>query len=247
MLGIGRVKKYFNDRRVMQNFRKELDTFRASEAKTKSRFPLREEDLYPCLHDNTPYTAFDRHYVFHVAWACRIVQTINPAVHIDFSSSLYFCSTVSAFVPTKFYDFRPAKLNLSGLDSLEGDLTKISFPDNSVESLSCLHTIEHVGLGRYGDPIDYDGDIKAIAELKRVVKPDGSLLFVTPVGKARIQYNAHRIYSYDQVMEHFSGFELKEFSLVPDSDEEGGLIRNASKEQSDRQKYGCGCFWFVKK
>jgi SAM-dependent methyltransferase len=244
---INRVKRRLKLRREMAEFQKQLETFRAAEAKTKKRFALNDEDIYPCLYDNTPYTAFDRHYVFHVAWACRIVKEVNPQVHIDFSSSLYFCSTVSAFVPTKFYDFRPAQLNLSGLESLEGDLTKIAFPDNSVESLSCLHTIEHVGLGRYGDPIDYDGDLKAIAELKRVVKPGGSLLFVTPVGRARIQYNAHRIYAYDQVLEYFSGFELREFSLVPDKEEDGGLIRNATKEMSDQQSYGCGCFWFVKK
>lgn len=244
---LGRLRKYRSDKRKLSKFRRELDTFRASESKTVSRFPLREEDLYPCLDDNTAYTGFDRHYVYHVAWACRIVKLINPKVHIDFSSSLYFCTTVSAFVPTKFYDFRPAQLDLNGLESLKGDLTNIGFPDNSVESLSCMHTIEHVGLGRYGDPIDYDGDIKAIKELKRVVRPGGSMLFVTPVGKRRIQYNAHRIYSYDQVIHHFEGFELKEFSLVPDRGEQGGLIRNASKEFADQQSYGCGCFWFVKK
>lgn len=244
---INRVKRRLRHRKEMQAFRQQLETFRSSESKTKKRFPLNEEDLFPCLHDNTQYTAFDRHYVFHVAWACRIVALIKPEVHIDFSSSLYFCTTVSAFVPTRFYDFRPAQLELNGLESLEGDLTRIAFPDNSIESLSCLHTIEHVGLGRYGDPIDYDGDLKAIAELKRVVKPGGSLLFVTPVGRSRIQYNAHRIYSYDQVLEYFSGFELREFSLVPDNPEEGGLIRNADKELSDKQSYGCGCFWFVKK
>lgn len=244
---LGGLKRFVKNRIKMRKFKEELQAFRDSESKTSSRFSLKEDDLYPCLNDNTPFTGFDRHYVFHVAWACRIVKEINPTVHTDFSSSLYFCTTLSAFVPTKFYDFRPAQLDLSGLDSLQGDLTKISFPDNSVESISCLHTIEHVGLGRYGDPIDYDGDLKAIAELKRVTKPGGSLLFVTPVGKARIQYNAHRIYSYDQIIKYFEGFELKEFSLVPDHGDDGGLIRNASKELSDKQLYACGCFWFVKK
>ncbi len=244
---IGRIKARLRRKREYKAFLEQMNQFRASAAKTKSRFPLREEDIYACLHDNTSYTPFDRHYVFHVAWACRTVKKVNPKVHIDFSSSLYFCTTVSAFVPTKFYDFRPAKLNLAGLDSLQGDLTKISFPDNSVESLSCLHTIEHVGLGRYGDPIDYDGDVKAINELKRVVKPGGSLLFVTPVGQPRIQYNAHRIYAFEQVKELFSGFELREFSLVPDSDEVGGLIQDADPGLVAQQKYGCGCFWFVKK
>lgn len=242
-----RLRKYFNDQQQLSRFKRELGEFRKSEAQTTTRFTIKDEDLFPCVHDNTSETGFDRHYVFHVAWACRVVKQINPKVHIDFSSSLHFCTTLSAFIPVQFYDIRPANLDLDGLESLKGDLTKIEFPDNRVESLSCMHSVEHVGLGRYGDPIDYDGDLKAIRELKRVVRPGGSLLFVTPVGKSRIQFNAHRIYSYDQVMEYFSGFDLKEFSLVPDNEADGGLIRNATKEMSDKQRYGCGCFWFIKK
>lgn len=244
---LNQLRKYFNNRPGQKRFRKEYAAFRESETNTSSRFSLREEDLFPCLNDNTSETAFDRHYVFHVAWASRIVKKINPSLHVDFSSSLNFCTTISAFIPTKFYDFRPAQLDLEGLESLQGDLTKITLADNSVESLSCMHVVEHVGLGRYGDPIDYDGDLKAIAELKRIVRSGGSLLFVTPIGKPRIQFNAHRIYSYEQIINYFSGFELREFSLVPDRPEDGGLVRNANKEMADKQKYGCGCFWFVKK
>jgi SAM-dependent methyltransferase len=106
-----------------------------------------------------------------------------------------------------------------------------------------MHTIEHVGLGRYGDPLDPEGDLKAISELKRVLKPGGDLLFVTPVGKPTIAFNAHRIYSYEQVRDFFSPLELKEFSLVPDS---GGLLVNADPALVAAQAYGCGCFWFRK-
>ncbi|NDC42314.1 MAG: DUF268 domain-containing protein, partial [Chitinophagia bacterium] len=56
----------------------------------------------------------------------------------------------------------------------------LPFESDSIPSLSCMHTIEHVGLGRYGDQLDPQGDLKAIAELKRVVQPGGDLLFVTP-------------------------------------------------------------------
>lgn len=244
---MGRLGAYLRYKRDVKRLRTDLNAFRASEAKTKSRFTLREEDLRPFLGDKTQNTSFDRHYVYHVAWACRVVKDINPQVHVDFASSLHFCTTISAFVPTKFYDYRPAKINLQGLESLPGDLTKMAFADNSIESLSCMHTIEHVGLGRYGDPIDYDGDLKAIAELKRVVKPGGSLLIVTPIGKPCIQFNGQRIFSYAQMLEYFNGFELKEFSLIPDSDATGGLIRNASGALADQQTSGCGCFWFIKK
>jgi hypothetical protein len=213
----------------------------------KHRFPMRLRDVYPCLFENTPYTRFDTHYVYHTAWAARKVKEIGAHEHTDIASSLYFSSIVSAFVPVTFYDYRPAHLNLSGLESKSADLLKLLFEDDSIVSLSCMHTVEHVGLGRYGDTIDPDGDIKAAKELSRVVKPGGSLLFVVPIGKPRIQFNAHRIYSYNMVIEMFPDFETKEFSLIPDNALEKGIIDNASPDEADNQEYGCGCFWFIKK
>lgn len=210
------------------------------------RFPTPLSAIQPTLFENIPFTRFDTHYIYHTAWAARKVKEIDSEFHTDISSSLYFSSIVSAFKPVRFYDFRPAQLNLSNLTSEANDLSKLTFPDNSIDSLSCMHTVEHVGLGRYGDPIDPDGDIKAANELSRVVSKNGNLLFVVPIGKAKIQFNAHRIYSYQIVMDMFPGFTLKEFSLIPDNALGKGMIVNATKEQSDKQDYGCGCFWFVK-
>ena len=120
----------------------------------------------------------------------------KPEFHIDISSTLYFCSIVSAFIPIKFYDYRPVKLNLEKLYTGSADLLSLPFEEGSVNSLSCMHVVEHIGLGRYGDPLDPDGDLKAISELIRVLAPDGNLLLVVPVGKkSRIMFNAHRIYS----------------------------------------------------
>jgi SAM-dependent methyltransferase len=201
----------------------------------------------PFLDDATGVTHFDRHYVYHIAWACRVVKEINPEVHVDFSSSLHFCTALSAFIPVEFYDYRPAQLGLDNLKSLHGDLTAIQLPDNSVQSLSCMHTVEHVGLGRYGDPIDFYGDVKAIAELKRITAPGGSLLFVVPVGQQRIEFNGQRIYAFETVMKQFDGLELREFSLIPDHADAGGLIRNCDPKLVAAQKNGCGCFHFVKK
>ena len=98
-----------------------------------------------------------------------------------------------------------------------------------------MHTIEHIGLGRYGDEINPVADLIAISELKRVTIKNGTLLLVVPVGKPKIVYNAHRIYSYDMVMNMMEGFYLKEFSMVYDNCD---FINKT---------YGCGCFWFIKK
>lgn len=221
--------------------------FCTAASKTRTRFFMARGTDYPIYNEATANTGFDRHYVYHTAWAARIVAQTRPKAHTDISSSLYFAAIVSAFCPIFFFDYRPPKLALEGLTTESCDLLKLPFEDSSLESLSCMHVIEHVGLGRYGDPIDYDGDLKAIAELRRVIKPKGSLLFVVPIGQPEIHFNAHRIYSYRQVIESFPDFELLQFALIPDSDREGGLAIDPSESLADAQRYGCGCFWFRKK
>ena len=227
---------------------KDFFRFRLAMQKNKDmRFPVRFLDTLPCLFEKTPFTRFDTHYVYHTAWAARVVKALGVQKHTDISSSLYFSSIVSAFVPVQFYDYRPAQLNLSGLSSLSADLLALPFEDNSISSLSCMHTVEHVGLGRYGDKIDSRGDIEATKELSRVVAHGGSLIFVVPIGKPKVEFNAHRIYSYDMVIEMFPDFVVKEFSLIPDNALTEGMMYNASQEDADKQRYGCGCFWLIKK
>jgi len=201
---------------------------------------------YPCLGDRTLATNFDRHYIYHPAWAARILAQIGPELHIDISSSLHFVSLVSAFVPVKFYDYRPADLRLSNLTCEKADLLALPFEDQSVHSLSCMHVVEHVGLGRYGDSLDPDGDVKAMRELQRVLALGGSLLFVVPVGRPCIRFNAHRIYSSDQISRCFSELRLEEFTLIPELAEGGPPIRDAGDDRVEQEDYGCGCFWFKK-
>jgi hypothetical protein len=106
-----------------------------------------------------------------------------------------------------------------------------------------MHTVEHIGLGRYGDPLNPDGDLKAIRELQRVVQPGGHLLFVVPVGKPRLVFNAHRIYGAEMIREYFSGWTLRDFSLVDDAQQ---FHSPAPFPLADAQSYGCGCFWWQK-
>lgn len=220
-----------------------LKEFEAFKKLNDSRLPVSKDDLYPCLDDKTSTTHFDAHYIYHPAWAARIIQSTAPAKHVDISSTLAFCTLLSAFVPTDFYDFRPAKLDLDNLRSMPGDLTGLDLADNSIPSLSCMHTIEHVGLGRYGDPLDPEGDMKAIRELTRVCSIGGNLLVAVPVGKKRIMFNAHRIYDAEEFAGYFKDFKVIDFSLVTD---DNAFINNASYQLASAQNYGCGCFWFRK-
>lgn len=230
-------------KRVGRFFEYWSEFFRFKKMNSNNKSTVHLSDTYPCLNDKIKNTPFDAHYTYHPAWAARIIAQTKPSEHTDISSILYFGTMLSAFVPVKFYDYRPAAVSISNYTSGFADLKKLSFPDNSIESISCMHTIEHIGLGRYGDELDADGDIKAIEELKRVTKPGGTILFVTPVGKPRIEFNAHRIYSFERIAEYFSPLTLKEFSLIPDT---GGFIENANPSLVKEQQYGCGCFWFIK-
>lgn len=212
-----------------------------------SRFTLRLVDLKLCLTDATSTTGFDRHYVFHTAWAARILAKSMPEMHTDISSSLYFISNVSAFIPIRFLDYRPANLGLSAVKEEAVDILNLPFADDSISSLSCMHVVEHIGLGRYGEAVDSDGDIKAIQELKRVLSFQGQLLFVVPLAaNPCIQFNAHRIYSFEQVVSMFDGLALDQFSLIPDKTEDGNLISWPTEELLARQTYACGCFLFRK-
>jgi SAM-dependent methyltransferase len=239
------LKNMYFHLHTLDNRRQFFNNYLAFRKNNDNRFSLKWSNRFPCLGEATATTGFDAHYIYHPAWAARIIAETKPEFHIDISSTLTFCSIVSAFVPVKFYDYRPANLTLTGLDCGQADLLKLPFADGSIKSLSCMHTIEHVGLGRYGDPIDPTGDLKAMAELTRVLALGGNLLFVVPIGQPKLMFNAHRIYSYQMIINAFSDLQLKNFTLIPSSNKQTPNF-NATKEESDKEDYACGCFWFTK-
>lgn len=212
--------------------------------KSDGRLKFKIKDLNPKIKDKTKETNFDLHYIYHPAWAARILFKTKPEKHIDISSTIHFSSLISSFIKTEFYDYRPADITLDNLKSEKADLNNLPFGDNSINSISCMHTVEHIGLGRHGDKIDPSGDIKAIKELKRVLAKNGNLLFVVPVGKPKLCFNAHRIYSYEQIKKYFEDLKLEEFSLI--SEKYKKIIKNADPKLAYQESYGCGCFWFKK-
>ena len=217
----------------------------SSNLEDNGRFVCSREDQWPCLDDATKATEFDAHYIYHPAWAARRIKAQQPEKHIDIGSKLDFVSLLSAFIPVEFYDYRPANITLPGLRCERADLLHLPFAESSVVSLSCMHVVEHIGLERYGDPFDPQGDLKAMRQLERVLAPQGHLYFVVPMGaKSRIQYNAHRIYEFKQILNSFSSFELAGIAFVTDA---GQFIDPAHESDTHASRYGCGCFDLVKK
>ena len=201
-------------------------------------------DLYPCLGDWSTHTPFDAHYFYQGAWLARKIRASRIDRHVDIGSSVLTISVLSAYVETTFVDYRPLQTSMSGLTSMAGNILDLPFADNSVNSLSCLHVIEHIGLGRYGDPIDPQGSIKAARELERIVNSGGMLLLSLPIGRERICFNAHRVHGPDTVLEMFSQMKLIQFSYVDDA---GNYHEDKPIELARHLEYGCGMFHFEKR
>ncbi|MBI3704986.1 MAG: DUF268 domain-containing protein, partial [Rhizobiales bacterium] len=139
--------------------------------------------MWPCLMDRVSHTPFDPHYYYQAAWLAHNLANAKPPRHVDVGSDNRMLGILSAYVPLVFVDYRPLRVRHAGIAPVAGDIKRLPFADGSIASLSCLHVIEHIGLGRYGDPIDPSGSIAGLHELERVLAPGGRLYLSTPVGR----------------------------------------------------------------
>ena len=120
---------------------------------------------------------------------------------------------------------------------------------NYCDSLSCLHALEHFGLGRYGDSISYDGYLVALRNLHQIVRTGGKFSVSAPIGPQRIEFNAHRVFSIEYLLECFAGrFQLDQFSFVDDQGDlhEATPMRDADASDNFGCVYGCGIFEMTK-
>ena len=206
--------------------------------------PIRLRDTYPCLFDKKPKTGIDSHYFYQHIWAFEKIHAFSLELHVDIGSNVDFVGLLSTITEVQFVDIRPLDVsNVKNLKSIKGSILDLPYEDNSLKSISCLHVAEHIGLGRYGDPLDPLGTKKAAVELARCLARGGNLFFSLPVGKPRLCFNAHRIHSPKQILQYFNSLKLVEFSGTDDNKR---FVQNIDVDILEDAKYACGMFWFTK-
>lgn len=208
--------------------------------------------FYPILTDKYDSSGQMKGAYFHqdLLVAQKIHQD-KPSLHVDIGSRTDgFVAHVACFRKIEVLDIRSNHSPDPNITFKQADLMQL--PDDMeayCDSISSLHAIEHFGLGRYGDPIDANGYLKAIDNIHKILKPNGKFYFSVPIGPQRIEFNAHRVFSVDYLVSILTEkFQVMEFSYVDDA---GELYRNVDYKSADAQKnfgcrFGCGIFVLTK-
>ena len=210
------------------------------------QFPLTIGNLEPILTDFTAPAGIARGHYFHQdLWAARRIYARRPSHHVDIGSRIDgFVAHVLTFMPVTVVDIRDLDSEVEGLTFVRGDMCRLDgFGSGSVASLSCLHAIEHVGLGRYGDAVDPDGWRMAMRELARVLARGGRLYLGTPIGRQRVCFNSQRVFAPSTVLGAFSDLQLVSFAAVDDEDR---LVMDADPASFADAWNACGLFEFTK-
>jgi SAM-dependent methyltransferase len=204
----------------------------------------------PCPGDRTaPSGEVRGHYFWQDLHVAQRIFNASPAHHIDVGSRVDgFVAHVAAFRPLTVLDIRPTYIKVANITFIQCDL--LALPPNiaaTADSVSCLHALEHFGLGRYGDALGDNLYEKGLECLIDLLTPGGTLYLSVPIGRQRVEFNAHRVFAVPTVLDMARpALELTGFSYV---DDYGGFHPNADPLAADyaRLVYGCGIFEFRKR
>ncbi|GHT60719.1 hypothetical protein FACS189451_01300 [Bacteroidia bacterium] len=206
-------------------------------------FPIKAS--FPIFTDRNEQSGTMSGDYFHQdLFVARKIFENNPESHIDIGSRIDgFVAHVAVFREITIMDIRKQTSTVKNISFIQADLMKL--PENMIDScvsISSLHAIEHFGLGRYSDPIDFEGHIKALNNIHIMLKENGLFYFSVPIGKQRIEFNAHRVFSLPYLLMLFENkFKILSFSYV---DDKGNFFENA--ELTDNLiKTSCGCDYAV--
>ena len=154
-------------------------------------------------------------YFWQDLWAARHIFTNKPEVHYDIGSRIdgFIAHLASFNQKVRLLDLRPMKSSIPGVEFTQCDATNMEqIPDDSIESLSALCSLEHFGLGRYGDKIDPEACFKCFKAIVRKLQIGGVAYISVPIGKEHLEFNAHRVFFASTIKESFLPLVLEEFS-----------------------------------
>jgi len=133
----------------------------------------------------------------------------------------------------------------SNLSFIQNDLFNIDLPDSSFDLIIACSTVEHIGLPRYGGDYDMNADLRAMSLLRRLVKPNGTMLMTIPVGKDKVVFPEHRVYGSKRLPMLLDGWdtEKKDF-FIKDIDNKWIAANEYEtlNQNPTRYYYGLGLF-----
>lgn len=228
-------------------YKKDLNELKRQAKESNITFPFGND--YPCYMDRFEEGGEAKGHYFHqdLLVARRIYEN-SPSKHVDIGSRVDgFVAHVAAYREIEVFDIREIDSQVKNIQFSKFDL--MNPPPQSLynycDSLSCLHALEHFGLGRYGDPINFEGYLDGLNNLQKILKKKGTLYLSVPIGSQRIEFNAHRVFSIAYLLELFEKqLEVRHFSYVDDL----GNLHEDIKLDAELIKnnyscsYGCGIF-----
>lgn len=242
VLGVDLVKA-FNLVRGLPDF-----IMNYSQLKTQIKDDEFQIKLYPILDDKYKQGGMAKGHYFHQdLLIAKKIYNAKPKNHLDIGSRVDgFIAHLAVFRKVTIVDIRELKSNVENIEFIQADMMNVKKElIESYDSVSCLHALEHFGLGRYGDPIDVNGHLKGFDNLYQILRPNGILYFSVPIGQSRIEFNAHRVFSIEYLLKMCDKkFEIITFSFVDDS---GDLnfdieLTEALIAANCNCNYGCGIF-----
>jgi SAM-dependent methyltransferase len=236
---------YLHKRKAWQLFHKDLAEIK-KQLQGQNDFQISR--LYPWIYDRFEASgSASGHYFHQDLWVAMRIFDNSPQIHVDIGSRIDgFVAHVASFRTIEVLDIRPLENKLKNIQFKQADLMNPQIDLlNYSDSISCLHAIEHFGLGRYGDAIDSNGHLKGLENIYKILRKNGKFYFSTPIGPQRIEFNAHRIFSMTYLTKLFEGkYRIDRFCYVNDA---GDLIEDAVLNPENIQtsfgcSYGCGIF-----
>lgn len=210
----------------------------------------------PCLHDRYEQGgATKSEYFWQDLLVARAIHTAKPVKHVDIGSRVDgFVAHVASFREIEVFDVRPISTTVPGVVFRQADLMDLpsllaDTEGGYCDSLSCLHAIEHFGLGRYGGPVDSQGFRKGIENMAKLLRRGGTFYLSTPIGKERVEFNANWVFDPRTILNaaRSVGMELKELTIFnPRSGLQGSSFDQSTLLSLSQKHYNLGIFTFSK-